>query len=302
MTEAPRRSRSRSANNTPRMAAQQAPMPSTPPQMQGYPGGGGPPPPQQQQPHPNQQVPGMNHPSMQEGPAYPNTPYMQQQMYPQQGERGIFSGLRRKMREAAGFINTDPYNERAYGPQMMLPHQQPMQAGYANGTASPRSYGAAQQFAQQQHIPQQGPQMMQQQYMQHSQQYMGAAGNPYAQSMAYSQNPAMMQHQGYGGMAYPYGNASAGYYHRGSYGGAYSPYGNGYGSYGAYGAGAGAYGASYGAYGNAGAYGMNAYPYNYGYGAGAGGYMGYPRQMPIYDEHGKRIYPEHNYVSSVKDL
>jgi hypothetical protein len=305
------------------MASQQASIPGTPPQMQGFPGGGVPPQ-QQQPPLPNQQVPGMNHPSMQE-PGYPSTPYMQQQMHPQQGERGIFSGLRRKMREAAGFINTDPYNERAYGPQMMPPHQQPMQPGFANGTASPGSYATAQHYAQQQHIPQQGPQMMQQQYMQHSPQYMGASGNPYAQSMAYSQTPVMMQHQSYSGMSYPYGGSSAGsYYNRHSYGGAYSPYassyggayggygggsygGGGYGaggygagSYGAGGYGAGGYGGSYGAYGGAGGYNMGQYPYNYGY--GGAGYMGYPRQMPIYDEHGKRIYPEHNYVSSVKDL
>ncbi|KAH8556933.1 hypothetical protein BGW37DRAFT_30604 [Umbelopsis sp. PMI_123] len=299
MTEAPRRSRSRSANTTPRIPPQQAPIPETPPQMQGYPAGGQP---QAQQPLPNQQAAAaaMNHQNMQEGPAYPNTPYMQQQqMGPQQGERGIFSGFRRKMREAAGFINTDPYSERAYGPQMMPPPQQPMQHGYGNGAASPGAYAAAQQYAQQAHMPPQNPQMMQQQYMQqHNPQFMGATGNPYAHSMGYAQTPVMMQQQAYGGMAYPYGHSN-GYYNRGSYPGAYSSYGQAYG--GAYGGGygAGAYGGNH-AYGGHGSYGMGGYPYSYGYGGGA--YMGYPRQVPIYDEHGKRIFPEHNYVSSVKDL
>ncbi|KAI9286350.1 hypothetical protein BC943DRAFT_321803 [Umbelopsis sp. AD052] len=321
MTEAPRRSRSRSANTTPRMAPQQAPIPGTPPQMQGYPAGGQPQPPLPNQQQQQQAAASMNHQNMAEG--YPNTPYMQQQQMgqQQQGERGIFSGFRRKMREAAGFINTDPYSERAYGPQMMPPHQQPMQHGYGNGAASPGAYAAGQHYPQQGHMPQQNPQMMQQQqYMQqqyaqqHNPQYMGASGNPYAHSMGYAQTPVMMQQQSYGGMAYPYGQSS-GYYNRGSYGGgSYSPYGQSYGGGygggygGAYGGGygAGAYGSSYG-YGGAGggygSYGMGGgYPNSYGYGSGGAGYMGYPRQVPIYDEHGKRIHPEHNYVSSVKDL
>lgn len=321
MTEAPRRSRSRSANTTPRMAPQQAPIPGTPPQMQGYSAGG---PPQSQPPLPNpqqqQQAAAMNHQNMAEGPGYPNTPYMQQQQMgqQQQGEqRGIFSGFRRKMREAAGFINTDPYSERAYGSQMMPPHQQPMQHGYGNGAASPGAYAAAQQYGQQGHMPQQNPQMMQQQYMQqqHNPQYMGAGGNPYGHSMGYAQTPVMMQQQqAYGGMAYPYGQSGGGYYNRGSYGGggAYSPYGQ------SYGAGYGGYGGSYGGGYGGGAYGGGAYGYGgggggygsygmgggypHGYGYGGGGYMGYPRQVPIYDEHGKRIHGEHNYVSSVKDL
>ncbi|CAM0139681.1 unnamed protein product [Umbelopsis sp. WA50703] len=313
MTEAPRRARSRSANTTPRMVPQQAPMPGTPPQMQGYPGNI---PTQQAAPQqlPAQQQPGMNHIPMQEGPGYPSTPYMQQQMSQQPGEqRGIFSGLRRRMREAAGFVNTDPYNDRNYGHQMMggggQPPMmgQPMQPGYANGAGSPGAYAGA-HYGQQPHVPGQ-PQMMQQQYMQHSPQYMGNNANPYA----YSQTPVMMQQQQpYGGMAYGYGASQGGYYNRGSYGGAYSPYGGAYGSaygagaYGSYG-GAGGYGGGYGAYGGS-AYGMGSYPYSYGYGGGGyggggyGGGMGYPRHMPIYDEHGKRIYPHENYVSSVKDL
>lgn len=354
MTEAPRRSRSRSANTTPRMAPQQAPMPGgpmpggpmpggpmsggpmpgeplpggpmpggpmpggpmsggpmadTPPQMQGY----------QKYMNPQmaavnqaaaaaQQQQGMNHPPMPEGgPGYPSTPYMQEQGQQQSGEqRGIFSGFKRRMREAAGFTHNDPYSERNYGQQMGRGQPQmmgtPMQPGYGNGAGSPGVYGGR-QYGQQMMGGGGQAQMMQQQYMQHSPQYMAGGANPYG----YSQSPGMMQQQAYGGMAYGYGASPGGYYNRGSYGGSYSPYGGGYGNaygsgaYGGYG-GAGAYGGGYGSYGG---YGMGSYPYsNYGYGGGGygGNYMGYPRHMPVYDEHGKRIYPQENYVSSVKDL
>lgn len=111
----------------------------------------------------------------------------------------------------------------------------------------------------------------------------------------------------YSGYGSPYGYtpSPAPYMYGGMNPYSYSPYGYGGGGYGGYGYGGGGYG-----YDN---------PYYYGGGRGLFGrqnhygrrYMSpyssysYPMvggYMPLYGSHGNRIYPETNFVSSVKDL
>ncbi|KAM3582248.1 hypothetical protein VKS41_009422 [Umbelopsis sp. WA50703] len=105
----------------------------------------------------------------------------------------------------------------------------------------------------------------------------------------------------YSGYGSPYGYtpSPAPYMYGGMNPYSYSPYG-----YGGYGYGGGGYGYEYPYYQNRGLFGHRHGLYGRRYMSPYSSYS-YPMvggYMPLYGSHGNRIYPETNFVSSVKDL